>query len=172
MNPAASEPSTSWTLELPKLNNCCATAALLPPPMIGPPPPDVIGGSVTGSASATGIPTTAHRHSQHAARRADPVRRPSEISELSIELLSAESVATGESLAENQLVHLRCALVSQHRLQVHHVPDYRVFQRYPVATQYRSSGPADLDRLTGVVELAEAHLLGTQPHAVLEAPQV
>ncbi len=87
-------------------------------------------------------------------------------------LPSAEGVAAGERLAEDELVHLGRALVSEHRLQVDHVPDDRVFQRYAVAAQYGSSGPADLDGLPGVVQLAEADLLGTQPDAVLEATQV
>src|SRR5208337_4883908 len=66
-------------------------------------------------------------------------------------LLSAEGVTSGERLAEDELVHLRCALVGQHRFQVDHVPDNRVFQRYPVAAQYGSGGPADFDRLTRVI---------------------
>ena len=57
-------------------------------------------------------------------------------------------------------MHLGCALVSQHRFQVDHVSDNRVFQRYPVAAQYCSGCPADFDRLTGVVQFAEADLLG------------
>ena len=92
MNWAASEPSTSWTLELPKLNNCCEIAALLPPPTIGPLPLDVMVGNVTGSASATGIPTTADRHSQHAARCVQAERRPSEISERKATVLMGVSL--------------------------------------------------------------------------------
>ena len=84
---------------------------------------------------------------------------------------SAEGVAAGERLAEDELVHLGRALVCQYRFQVDHVPDDRVLQRYPIAAQYRSRGPADLDRLSGVVQLAEADLFGSQPPASLSRPR-
>src|SRR5689334_4698074 len=67
MNCAASEPSTSCTSGLPKLNNCWAIPALPPPPMIGPLPLEVMTGSAAvGSPPAVGMPAAAPRASSSA----------------------------------------------------------------------------------------------------------
>src|ERR1700743_734887 len=82
-------------------------------------------------------------------------------------LLSAKGVDAGEGLTQGQLMHFRSALIGEHRFQVDHVPNHWILQRYPVAAQYGSRSPADLDRLPGVVGLAEADRAGWETNAVL-----
>ena len=50
--------------------------------------------------------------------------------------------------------------------------DHRILQRDAVAAQDRSALAGDGERLAGVVELAEAHLLGRDRMLILESTEV
>src|SRR3954452_6982942 len=63
---------------------------------------------------------------------------------------------TGQRPADDERVHLVRALVGENRLEVVHVPDYRVFERDPVAAEDRAGAAADLDRAADIAHLAEA----------------
>ena len=63
-------------------------------------------------------------------------------------------------------------LVRQHRLEVVRVADHRVLQRDPGRAQDRAGGPRDLERLAHVVELAHAHVLGSQTALVLHPAEM
>ena len=61
---------------------------------------------------------------------------------------SSECADTRHSLADRELMHLRRALIGQHRLIVVRVPHNLIFSGDPVRSQDCAALPCDLDRLT------------------------
>src|SRR5689334_4674720 len=79
---------------------------------------------------------------------------------------------SGELLADHQLVDLRGALVGQDGLQVGGVPHHRVLAADPVGAEDRAALAGDRERLSDVVELADADLLRPYARPVGQPPQV
>src|SRR6187397_3085469 len=75
---------------------------------------------------------------------------------------SGEGAEAGEQASDHQGVDLLGAFVGDDRFEVGHVAHDRILQRDAVRAEDPAAGPGDLQRLAGVVELAERHVLGSQ----------
>src|SRR5690349_5785125 len=68
----------------------------------------------------------------------------------------AKSAFAGDGLAQDKRMYFARSFVRKDRLEVVHVPDDRVLERYAVCAENRSRLTRDLERFPHVVQLTEA----------------
>src|SRR5690606_23116220 len=85
---------------------------------------------------------------------------------------SPERRQPGKGLSDDERVHLRGALVGQHRLQVEGVPDGWVLQGDAVGSEDGAALAGHRERFPDVVGLADADLFRPQRAGVLQPPEL
>src|SRR5919106_4911524 len=78
----------------------------------------------------------------------------------------------GQSGSDDESVDLARPLVGEHQLEIVGVPDHRILERDAVCAQYRARFAGNGERLTHVVQLAEAQLLRSDRPLVLHPSEV
>src|SRR5215208_5884616 len=93
-------------------------------------------------------------------------------SRTSLQITLAECGDACDGAAEDQGVHLVCALVGPYALQVAHVAHRGIVERDAVAAEDGAGFARYLYGLPDVVELAEAYVLGPERASVLHSAYV